>query len=115
MYSPALSLHPPKSVTHSQHNQGNYWDRMLFQPPESPRSSVSNNRVLHPDNARFGSGGSESMNWQKATEVWAANPRSTLRREGRNSPISMDQRTPRTNVPQPMSLGDATPLSDGSI
>nr|XP_023025243.1 transcription elongation factor SPT6 isoform X1 [Leptinotarsa decemlineata]XP_023025244.1 transcription elongation factor SPT6 isoform X2 [Leptinotarsa decemlineata] len=133
------------SSSHSQHNRGNYGDRMRFQPPESPRSFASNNRVPYPDNPRFGSGGTESMDWQKAAEAWAARSRSTPRSEGRNTPRSMGQRTPRYNdniandlersrmknvgksprsarstprtntSPHSMSLGDATPLYDESI
>ncbi|XP_060521956.1 transcription elongation factor SPT6 isoform X2 [Cylas formicarius] len=97
----------------------------------------------HMPPARYGN--SESMDWQKAAEAWAARSRTTPRSEGRNTPRGQGgqrtprfddlrsdlektrmknvgksprslRSTPRTNVsPHSMSLGDATPLYDESI
>lgn len=49
-----------------------YGDSLRFQPPESPRY---NNRGYPPD--RY-SGGSESMDWQKAAEAWVNRSRSKV-------------------------------------
>lgn len=51
---------------------GGYNESLRFQPPESPR--YSNNRGYSGD--RYGSSASESMDWQKAAEAWAARSRS---------------------------------------
>lgn len=126
----------------SHHTRASYAESLRFQPPESPRNYTGGSRGSYPD-GRYGGNNSESMDWQKAAEAWAARSRSTPRSEGRNTPRSMGQRTPRydmsesdrsrmksissksprsarstprTNTsPHSMSLGDATPLYDESI
>ncbi|KAJ8959605.1 hypothetical protein NQ318_021791 [Aromia moschata] len=125
------------------HPRSSYGDTSRpYQPVESPRGY--NSRGYPDNNARYGSGSTELMDWQKAAEAWAARSRGTPRSEGRNTPRSIGQRTPRfdevrndfdrnrmknmsksprslrstprTNTsPHSMSLGDATPLYDESI
>lgn len=50
---------------------GGYNEALRFQPPESPRYG---NRSYSGD--RYGGSASESMDWQKAAEAWAARSRS---------------------------------------
>ncbi|XP_050511669.1 transcription elongation factor SPT6 isoform X2 [Diabrotica virgifera virgifera] len=103
--------------SHLSHNQrsGSYAESLRFQPPESPRSSVSNRSFQtdryggdrygkggshryggssNEDRYGKGGGGNENTDWQKAAEAWARS-RSTPRSDGRNTPRSVGQRTPR--------------------
>lgn len=68
--SPVPSPGSQSSYSSSRAGGGGYNESLRFQPPESPRYS---NRSYSGD--RYGGSASESMDWQKAAEAWAARSR----------------------------------------
>ncbi|CAH1116319.1 unnamed protein product [Phaedon cochleariae] len=138
--SPGSQSSYSSSLTHQSRSAGYGGEPIRFQPSESPRSYASG-RGSFGDRSNYGAAASETMDWQKAAEAWAARSKGTPRSESRNTPRSMGQRTPRYNEndermrmknigksprsvrstprtntsPHSMSLGDATPLYDESI
>ncbi|KAJ8923462.1 hypothetical protein NQ315_002021 [Exocentrus adspersus] len=143
--SPMLQPSPAPSPS-SQSSYGSSHRSSAYDPARaggyggSPRGYNINRS--YPDSSRYGDS-SESMDWQKAAEAWAARSKVTPRSDGRNTPRSAQRTprfddvrsdlertrmknvgksprsvrsTPRTNTsPHSMSLGDATPLYDESI
>ncbi|CAH0563642.1 unnamed protein product [Brassicogethes aeneus] len=142
--SPAPSSRSYDSGHHHSSSRG-YGDGSRGYPSESPRGYSSSRGYGDQSSQRYNnSNNTESMDWQKAAEAWAARSKSTPRSDGRQTPRSQGQRTPRyddmrgeierhrmknmsksprsqrstprTNTsPHSMSLGDATPLYDENI